>query len=389
MPNNLIKSLSKKSGKSTSDIEKGWKGGEEEAEKKGLTGDSKYAYMNAAAQHAAGKKKKEGYVHNGTNWEYKDTDFPSLISEAQSLLDQLSRKKVSDNQYNEDIPDFVKAVNLLRHFVSRTAPYQKREAKEPLEKTPDLKKKVMDDPYGYDADEEGNVTKSSRLKRFGKIARDYVSPKNEDFQNPNQIQQGVEAQGRAMNKPIDHQMVNNAFELNKQKADKEGLDKNSEDYWATVASGTGKDAGLYSDQRSLDQRGRGAMFQRESYITFEEELEGIRETTPDEFTHTESPKNAGDRDEHLEGYTKIELAKEFAKNLKKKGLSRNEIIHAIIARLIGIDKESARKIVDGEEVDGIDNVWAPTDQVAPGYQNSVPTLYSDVDQYKENEKKKS
>jgi hypothetical protein len=282
-----------------------------------------------------------------------------------------------------------------------------------------------------------------------------LGKKNEMF-NDNQMKNGIEAQGRAMNKPVDSKMVNNAFELGKTKADKMGLQKDSPDYWSYVTGEAGKNSGMYNDQQqetplSFGQRDndrKGAMdFQRESYVTFEKELEriqektkcpvckgsgkqggykvaggfeskcgkcggsgylssggdgsdykvaggfvkntreGLHEITSDEFKHTKSPKNAGDRDEHLQGYSKIELAKEFAKTLKKKGLSRNEIIHAIVNRLIGIGKEDAVKIADGEDVDGIDNTWAPRDPVAPGYQNSIPSLYQDVDQYKETKKK--
>lgn len=327
MPNNLIKSLAKKSGKSKGDIEKGWKGGEAEAEKKGLAGDSKYAYANAAAQRAAGKKKSE--ANKNRKHDPKE-------------LDRIEKE-------NDDF-------------------------------------EVLTNPK--------YSTPSQSGKAFDDLAKRKASRRKEMF-DPNQLERGLETQSRTMNRPTDPKVVNSAFELNKAKADQAGIDKTSPDYWAKVAGDTGKDIGLYSDQEtplSFNQRGdqqkKGAMsFQRESYVTFEQELEGLQETTPSKFTHTESPKNSGDRDEHLQGYTKVELAKEFAKNLKKKGLSRNEIIYAINNRLL-IDVDSAKKIVDGEEVEQIDNDgWAPTDPVTPGYRNSISSIYQDVDEFKEDEKK--
>jgi hypothetical protein len=195
------------------------------------------------------------------------------------------------------------------------------------------------------------------------------------------MEKGIEAQGRAMNKPVDQKMVQNSFELNKGKAKQAGLNPSDPEYWSKVSGETSKDLGIFNKDNDKplsfeNKEESNGMF--ESYIPFEEELERVE------------TKNGGDRDEHLQGMTKVEAGKKLCDYLKKLKVSRNEIIYSLVNRLI-LSVEVATAIVDGkkDDIGDIDNDWNPTDALSPGYNNSTPNAYSDITTLKDSSKKKS
>jgi hypothetical protein len=136
MPSNVVKSYAKKSGKDTSTVEKDWDDSKGAAKKAGLSPDSDryWAYVNATTKAKSGlgrtkgnTKKKESYEHNGTNWEWKNTDFPSIINKTKMLLDQLSKMNIEDNQYAEQyIHNFVRGTQMIEDFVKHVSAYQKK-----------------------------------------------------------------------------------------------------------------------------------------------------------------------------------------------------------------------------------------------------------------------
>jgi hypothetical protein len=183
--------------------------------------------------------------------------------------------------------------------------------------------------------------------------------------NDTAIEQGITAQAKATNnKPVDPNMVKNAFELNKGKMDQAGLDKNSTEYWAQVAGNTSADIGMFNDENdpfnpSYSQRGSRdtRMFKRESYIPFEEELNRVieKESKKDKEADSRIPKKMN----------RIEAAKELVKQLKKLGSSKNEIVHSLINRM-RLSMADAIKVYDGKEKDIEDLYdWKPTDPLAP------------------------
>ena len=197
--------------------------------------------------------------------------------------------------------------------------------------------------------------------------------------NDQDIQKGVQAQVKnTSKKPIDPKMVQNSFELNKGKAKQAGLDPVSPDYWAKVAGGTSQVLGIFNDddygiKLSTSQRGdRGnQIFQRESYISFEEELKKEESPTP-------IPKKAN----------RIEAAKELIKRMKGIKSSRNEIINSIVNRL-RLSVTDAIALYDGKEelvIDGQE--YEPTDPLTPP---GTYEAYDDVQnsgEYELNKKKK-
>jgi hypothetical protein len=173
--------------------------------------------------------------------------------------------------------------------------------------------------------------------------------------NDREVQSGIQAQARSMgNKPVDSNMVKNAFELNKGKLDKSGLDKTSPEYWAQVAGNTEKDLGLFSDENdpfNISQSQKGmkpkTMFKQESYVRFEQALE---EAEKEEADNT--PK----------AMSRIDAAKDLVKKLKKFDVSKNQIINSLVNQ-IGLDINTALSIYNKEEVDKAE--WSATDPLTP------------------------